>query len=98
MSDKPKRIGRCDHHTAEFVGKGVYLPRARCDFPAIKRLRICKQGKDGSPIFADMKLCDFHANTVWYHKNVGWTIVGEFVKPPKRARKATHSETKGGGG
>ncbi len=80
--------GRCDFHTAEFSTQHAYFPRKRCDGKAVKRLRICKQSKEtGGPIFGDMKLCDFHANTAWFHKNAGWTIVGEFVKPPKRGKK-----------
>jgi len=77
------KLGRCDLHTAEFVGAGIYLPRTRCDFKAVKRLRIRKVKENGEPIFTDMNLCDFHANTAWFHKNVGWTILGEFVTPPK---------------
>lgn len=90
---KPRRLGRCDSHTAEFVGAHIHLPRTRCDFKAVKRLRICKQGRDGSPIFADMNLCDFHANTSWFHKNVGWTIVGEFTSPPSLAKRPKKSTT-----
>lgn len=79
-----RKLGRCDLHTVEFVGDHIYLPRTRCTFKAVKRLRICKQDKKtGGPIFADMNLCDFHANTAWFHKNAGWTIMGEFTTPPK---------------
>lgn len=80
---------RCDFHTAEFKTPHLYFPRKRCDGRAVKRLRIAKQSKEhGGPIFADMNLCDFHANTTWFHKNAGWTIMGEFTNaPPKPKRR-----------